>query len=216
MTTSNILEKIKQYNTIIIHRHVRPDPDAYGSQNGLAEILKASFPDKTIYVVGEEEASLDFLATMDDIDDHTYKNALVIVCDTANQERISDQRYLQGKELIKIDHHPVVDAYGDIQWVEENASSVSEMIYQFYLEQKNNGLQMTDRAALLLYSGIVADTGRFLYPSTSERTFQYASDLVAYDFDRSAIYEEMYKTNLNIARLKGYILQILRFPPLLV
>ncbi|MFD2654602.1 DHH family phosphoesterase [Gracilibacillus thailandensis] len=204
---SQILEKIKQYDTIIIHRHVRPDPDAYGSQSGLAEIIKASFPAKNVYVVGEEEASLSFLATMDDIDDNVYSNALVIVCDTANQERISDQRFEQAKEVVKIDHHPVVDAYGELQWIDVDASSTSEMIYHFYREHKDNGLKMSDRAAFLLYSGIVGDTGRFLFPSTTERTFQYASELVAYNFDRSEMYEEMYKTNLNIAKLKGYILQ---------
>ncbi|MGP4041598.1 DHH family phosphoesterase [Gracilibacillus sp. D59] len=204
---SQIFEKIKQYDTIIIHRHVRPDPDAYGSQNGLAEIIKASFPDKYVYVVGEEESSLSFLATMDDIKDELYLESLVIVCDTANQERISDQRFEQAREVIKIDHHPVVDAYGDVQWVDVEASSTSEMIYHFYKEQQDKGLKMTDRAAFLLYSGIVGDTGRFLFPSTTERTFQYASELVAYDFDRSEMYEEMYKTNLNIAKLKGYILQ---------
>ncbi|WP_058307111.1 DHH family phosphoesterase [Gracilibacillus massiliensis] len=207
MTTTQILQKIKQYDTIIIHRHVRPDPDAYGSQNGLAEILKASFPNKSIFVVGEEEASLTFLAEMDNIEDTVYDNALVIVCDTANQARISDQRYKLAKEIIKIDHHPVVDAYGEIQWVDVKASSTSEMIYQFFKEQKDNVLQMTDQAAFLLYCGIVGDTGRFLFPSSTEKTFQYASELVAYDFDRTEMYEEMYKTNLNIARLKGYILQ---------
>ncbi|QGH35307.1 bifunctional oligoribonuclease/PAP phosphatase NrnA [Gracilibacillus salitolerans] len=204
---SQIFEKMKQYDTIIIHRHVRPDPDAYGSQSGLAEIIKASFSDKNVYVVGEEEASLSFLATMDDIKDELYSEALVIVCDTANQERISDQRFELAKEVIKIDHHPGVDAYGDVQWVDVDSSSTSEMIYHFYSEQKENGLKMTNRAAFLLYCGIVGDTGRFLFPSTTERTFQYASELVAYDFDRTEMYEEMYKTNLNIARLKGYILQ---------
>ncbi len=204
---SQIFEKMKQYDTIIIHRHVRPDPDAYGSQSGLAEIIKASFSDKNVYVVGEEEASLSFLATMDDIKDELYSEALVIVCDTANQERISDQRFELAKEVIKIDHHPGVDAYGDVQWVDVDSSSTSEMIYHFYSEQKENGLKMTNRAAFLLYCGMVGDTGRFLFPSTTERTFQYASELVAYDFDRTEMYEEMYKTNLNIARLKGYILQ---------
>lgn len=204
---SEILDKIKQYDSIIIHRHVRPDPDAYGSQNGLAEIIRASFLDKKVYVVGEEESSLSFMATMDEVKDELYSQSLVIVCDTANQERISDQRYKLAKEVIKIDHHPVVDPYGDLQWVDVNSSSTSEMIYHFYSEQQGKGLKMSDRAAFLLYSGIVGDTGRFLFPSTTKRTFRYASELVGYDFDRTEMYEEMYKTSLNIARLKGYILQ---------
>ncbi|WP_277678603.1 DHH family phosphoesterase [Gracilibacillus dipsosauri] len=207
MITAKIMEKIKQYEDIIIHRHVRPDPDAYGSQNGLATIIKNSFPDKRVYVVGEEEQWLSFMGKMDNIPDHVYNNALVVVCDTANRERVSDQRFQYGKELIKIDHHPNVDPYGDLQWVETEASSTSEMIYQLFKEHEKDGLVMTEESASLLYSGIVGDTGRFLFPSTTEKTFQYASELVSYPFDRTIIYEEMYKTSLNIAKLKGYILQ---------
>ena len=70
-----ILQSIKQYETIIIHRHVRPDPDAYGSQGGLAEILKASFPEKSIYTVGKEDETLNYLRRLDVITDDTYNGA---------------------------------------------------------------------------------------------------------------------------------------------
>lgn len=136
---AQILEAIKQFDTIIIHRHIRPDPDAYGSQCGLAELLKTSFPEKKVYVTGEEAESLKFLYRMDDIADDTYEDALVIVCDTANEARVSDQRYASGKMIIKIDHHPNQTPYGDLLWVETSASSTSEMIYEFYLEGKERG-----------------------------------------------------------------------------
>lgn len=202
-----ILETIKQYNTIIIHRHVRPDPDAYGSQGGLAELLKASFPEKSIYTVGKEEESLNFLRRLDDISDDTYKGALVIVCDTANQERIDDKRYKLGDKLIKIDHHPNEDPYGDLLWVDTNASSVSEMIYEFFLFGKDKGLTLSDEGARLIYAGIVGDTGRFLFPSTSDKTFAYAGELIHYQFSRTDIYEGMYNLKMNIVKLNGYILQ---------
>ncbi|MFL6554820.1 MAG: DHH family phosphoesterase, partial [Bacillus sp. (in: firmicutes)] len=99
-----ILAEIEQFETIIIHRHVRPDPDAYGSQGGLAAILQESFPDKKIYAVGQEEPTLYYMRRLDVIKDEVYKGALVIVCDTANAERICDKRYSLGDKLIKIDH----------------------------------------------------------------------------------------------------------------
>lgn len=204
---NQILSSIKQAEKIIIHRHVRPDPDAMGSQCGLAEIIKASFPEKTVYVVGESEPSLEFLYSMDKIKDEEFHEALVIVCDTANQERISDQRYKTGKGLIKIDHHPNEDAYGDLLWVDTSASSVSEMIYEFYLSGKDEGLIMTTKAAELIYSGIVGDTGRFLFPSTTNKTFKYASELIQYDFNRTALYNELYKIRPNVAKLSGYVLE---------
>ncbi|HWO75490.1 MAG TPA: bifunctional oligoribonuclease/PAP phosphatase NrnA [Bacillus sp. (in: firmicutes)] len=202
-----ILEAIKKYETIIIHRHVRPDPDAYGSQGGLAEIIKASFPEKKVYTVGDDEPTLHFLRRMDVIDDDVYQHALVIVCDTANTERVSDQRYSTGDLLIKIDHHPNEDPYGDIMWVDTTASSVSEMIYEFYLTAKEQGLKMTDEAARLLYAGIVGDTGRFLYPSTTEKTFAFASELIHYEFSRTHLYNQLYETPLNVVKLQGFILQ---------
>lgn len=202
-----ILQQIKSYETIIIHRHVRPDPDAYGSQCGLAAIIQASFPEKHVYTVGEEDESLYFLKRMDVIEDSVYKGALVIVCDTANQERVSDQRYTNGDTLIKIDHHPNDDAYGDIVWVDTTASSTSELIYEFYLYGKDKGLTMPDEAARLLYAGIVGDTGRFLYPSTTEKTFQYAGDLIKYDFSRPTLYNGLYDLDENIVHLQGYVLQ---------
>lgn len=204
---ANILAEIKKYDTIIIHRHVRPDPDAYGSQGGLAEIIKTSFPEKQVFTVGKEDSSLNYLRRLDDISDETYKGALVIVCDTANTERICDSRYINGDKLIKIDHHPNEDPYGDILWVDTNASSVSEMIYEFYLTGKDQGLKMNDEAARLLFAGIVGDTGRFLFQSTTKKTFAYASELMAYNFSRPQLFQEMYDVNENIVRLNGYVLE---------
>ncbi|KAA0549127.1 bifunctional oligoribonuclease/PAP phosphatase NrnA [Bacillus sp. BGMRC 2118] len=202
-----ILEAIERFDTIIIHRHVRPDPDAYGSQGGLAEILKESYPKKSIYVVGQEEESLSFLKTMDIVTDDMYEGALVIVCDTANQERICDNRFDKGSLLIKIDHHPNEDPYGDILWVNTDASSASEMIYEFYLYGKDKGLTLNQEGARLIYAGIVGDTGRFLFPSTNVHTFKYAGELVGYGFDFTAIYENLYTTKVNVAQLSGYVLQ---------
>lgn len=48
MSIKKIIESIQSYETIIIHRHIRPDPDAIGSQGGLKEIIKASFPEKSL------------------------------------------------------------------------------------------------------------------------------------------------------------------------
>ena len=202
-----ILQAIEQYETIIVHRHVRPDPDAYGSQGGLTAILKESFPEKKIFAVGQEEPTLNFLRRLDVIEDEVYKGALIIVCDTANQERIDDHRYTLGDKLIKIDHHPNMEPYGDLLWVDTTASSCSEMIYDFYLKGKDMGLKMNDEAARLLFAGIVGDTGRFLFPSSTEKTFAYAGELIHYNFSRTELFDKMYELDPKIIKLQGYILQ---------
>ncbi|MBU6080216.1 DHH family phosphoesterase [Allobacillus halotolerans] len=205
--TEQIIELIEKYNKIIIHRHERPDPDAYGSQAGLGEIIRQSFPDKKVLLAGEEEMSLNYLARLDDFADKEYDGALVIVCDTANEERISDQRYSLGEVVVKIDHHPNREPYGNYMWVDPSASSTSEMIYELYVAGKERGFQLNREAARLLYAGIVGDTGRFLFPSSTNRTFEAARELVQYDFDRDSLYDSMYQVPLKIARLKGHLLQ---------
>src|SRR5699024_9270642 len=133
---------------------------------------KKSFPSKKVYAVGEEDPSLAFLVEMDEIADHEYEGALVIICDTANAARISDDRYDRGEKIIKIDHHPKVDDYGDLEWVVPEASSTSELIYELCVHTEGP-LALNDDAARLIYAGIVGDTGRFLFPSTTKKTFQY-------------------------------------------
>ncbi|WP_019780620.1 DHH family phosphoesterase, partial [Streptococcus sobrinus] len=149
MTFNQILEKIQAYDRIIIHRHQRPDPDALGSQLGLREILRHNFPNKKVLATGSDEPSLAWLAKMDQVADSDYVSSLVIVTDTANTPRIDDDRFGQGDFLIKMDHHPNEDAYGDLLYVDTQASSASEIITAFAQE---TGLELTDEAARLLYA----------------------------------------------------------------
>lgn len=199
-----ILAKIKAYDTIIIHRHMKPDPDALGSQVGLKEMITSNFPQKTVKVTGYNEPSLSWLAQMDDVSDKDYEGALVIVVDTANRPRIDDQRYLNGNFLIKIDHHPNEDHYGDLSYVDTKASSASEIITDFALQ---NQLKLSDQAARLLYAGILGDTGRFLYPATTSKTFIIASELLKYDFDFAALARQMNSFPYKIAKLQAYVFE---------
>ena len=201
-----IYDEIKRNDTIIIHRHVRPDPDALGSQKGLALLIKNQFPQKNVYTVGKEVEDLSYLGPMDQVSNELYDQSLVIVTDTANRPRIDDKRYLKGKTLIKIDHHPDEDIYGDISLVNPSASSCSEIIadLSFYLGER---LLMTDESARLLYAGIVADTGRFLYPATTSHTMAVASKLMKFNFSASEISQMMNTTTKKVAHLSGFVLQ---------
>ncbi|MHB9630781.1 DHH family phosphoesterase, partial [Staphylococcus aureus] len=113
-----ILDKIKEYDTIIIHRHMRPDPDALGSQIGLRDIIRHNFPKKKVLATGFDEPTLAWIAKMDQVTDQDYQGALVVVTDTANTPRIDDERYKKGDFLIKIDHHPNDEVYGDLSYVD--------------------------------------------------------------------------------------------------
>lgn len=203
---NKIMNEIDKYETVIIHRHVRPDPDAYGSQLGLKYYLQRKFPEKSIYAVGQPESSLAFIGDLDRVKDDMYQNALVIVCDTANAPRIDDQRFNQGKDLIKIDHHPATDQYGRINYVDTNASSTSEIIFDFITHF--NDINIIDESvARVLYLGIVGDTGRFLFSNTTPHTMKVASRLLEFPFNHNEILNQLGEKDPKLMPFQGYILQ---------
>lgn len=205
---SKIIEMIEQYDTIILARHVRPDPDAYGSQLGLKGLIEQNYPHKKVYADGEHEPSLAYLGKPDAVEAAQFDNALMIITDTANTERIDSEHYQRSATIVKIDHHPNVDPYGEIRWVDTSASSTSEMIVElFEYGEATYQWEMTGDIAKLLFAGIVGDTGRFMYPSTTIQTFQRASQLLNYEFDRSELFNRMYETDRHVMHLEGYIYQ---------
>jgi len=199
-----ILSKIKEFETIIIHGHKRPDGDCYGAQFGLKNIIESSFPNKKVYVVGQTSDFVDYVGKVDTIPDDQYVDALVIVVDTATEERISDPRYNNGKYLIKIDHHIPVNDYGDLRWVDTNFPSCAQMIAYFYYKFKNE-LKLTKEGAIALYTGIVTDTGRFRYRGVSKVTHQLAGMLLENGVDVEYIDQQLSKETLDMIALKGYV-----------
>ena len=199
-----ILEKIKLYDTIIIHGHKRPDGDCYGAQFGLKDVIKQSFPNKNVYVVGQTSSYVDFVGKIDTVLDQQYEGALSIVVDTAIADRISDPRYIKGKEIIKIDHHIPVENYGDLIWVDTTFPSCAQMIAYFYYRFKNE-LKLSKEGAIALYTGIVTDTGRFRYRGVSKLTHQLAGILLEKGVDVEYIDSHLSKESLAMIALKGHV-----------
>lgn len=205
---SKMIETIEQYDTIILARHVRPDPDAYGSQLGLKKLIEYNYPQKQVFADGEHDPSLTYLGEPDAIDSSQFDGALMIMTDTANTDRIDSRHYMNSDYQLKIDHHPDVDQYGDLRWVDTTASSTSEMIVELFEYGKSHyEWEMTGEIARLLFAGIVGDTGRFMYPSTTVQTFQRVSELLNYQFDRAELFNRMYEIDRNVLHLEGYIYQ---------
>lgn len=203
-----ILEKIKAYDTIIIHRHFRPDGDCIGSSLGLRDILKCSFPEKKIYsVAGNDHAEyLDFIGLEDEVDPSEYENALIIVVDTSTSDRISGEEYKLGKVIIKIDHHIETDPYGDINYVRDDFPATTILIMDFFKTFEDE-LKMSVDGARALYVGVITDTGRFRYSSVNGLTLKLAGDLLEYGFDTEKIYANLYLKERNILKLQGYLLR---------
>lgn len=200
-----ILDKIKEYNKIVIFRHKRPDGDAVGSSMGLAAILRASFPDKDIRVANCDSSEfLAFLGTKEDeLEDEYFTDALGIVVDTATATRISNPKFSLCRETVKIDHHIPVESYADYEWVEEERSSLCEMISCFY-DTFSDELKITPEAATYIYTGMVTDSGRFRFRGVSGDTMRLAGRMLDVGIDTERIYANLYLQDFESFKFEAY------------
>ena len=201
-----ILDKIKEYDKIILFRHFRPDGDAIGSTKGLATLLKNTYPEKKIYLQNNDFS--DYLAFLGGEDaalpDEEYADALGIVLDTATSNRISNQKYSLCKELVKIDHHIPVESYANYEWVEEHRSSTCEMVAAFY-DAFQAELKMSKEAATYIYTGMVTDSGRFRFREVSGETMRLAGIILDQGIDTDTIYANLYLDEVEALRFKSYV-----------
>ena len=201
-----ILEKIKEYDRIFLFRHVRNDGDCVGATKGFKALLQATWPEKEIYLIDDDNAEyLKFLGPEDaPVDEGLYADALGIVLDTASEARISNKNYKRCKELIKIDHHIPVETYGHLVWVEEARSSCCELVVDFY-ETFRDELVLTSEAAMYLYTGMVTDSGRFKYGSVNGDTMRAAATLLDAGINTDMLFAQLYLEDFSYLKFKAYI-----------
>ena len=205
-----LLNEIKAHQTIIIHRHKNPDGDAMGSQIGLKHILMENFPDKTIYVVGDSAGHYSFMdgSVMDEIPDEIYKDALAIVLDTSARHLISDERYPTAHRTARMDHHIFVEKICDVEVTDTSYESCCGLVTAFAVDC---GLNLSPVSAKALYTGMVTDSGRFRYDSTSAQTFRLASALMEQKFDTNDIYRKLYADDFAKVRLRAQFVLKIKF-----
>ena len=195
-----ILEKISEFDRIIICRHRRPDGDATGASGGLCELIRAAFPEKKVMISNREKSAFAAFieADSDTPSEDDYPGSLVIAVDTSVTERLSDDFFGRAAFLIKIDHHIDVAPYGDLSWVDEDRSSCCEMIAE--LSRLSDGkLPMTKRAAEMLFTGLVTDSDRFKF-LTGPCLFDTAAYLASFGIDTERIYANLYLKEFGIMK----------------
>ena len=204
------IRAIREYDTIIIHRHRNPDGDAMGSQAGLYNIIKDNYPQKAVYMVGDSTARYAFIAgqPMDEIPDSLYQNALAVILDTSAEALISDGRYMKAAKTLRIDHHLFISRIADIEIVDSSYESCAGLVTQLAIEC---ALKISSKAASALFAGTVTDSGRFRFDCTSAGTFRRVSFLLQAGIDTNAIYSRLYTTSIEDLRLKAKFVEKIRF-----
>ena len=198
-----IFKKIKEYDTIVTVRHVGPDPDAIASQLALRDSIKLTFPNKKVYALGASVARFKKYGSMDKVDYNELDDCLVIALDVPNMVRVDGIENIKYKEIVKIDHHPFEDKFGELEYVDVNASSACEILTKVIFNTK---LKIDENIANNLFMGIVSDSDRFLVGSTSKETFKIVYQLIdKVGINFSNLYPILYERPINEIKFHGYI-----------
>lgn len=198
-----IYKVIKKYNTIVIARHIGADPDALGSSFALKSIISRLFDEKKVYTVGNPASRFKFFGSGDKIDNIDTRKALLIVMDTPDIKRIDSAILDNFEYVIKIDHHPVIDKYANIECIDTTSCSSSQMILEFAYANK---ISLIKEEAEKLFLGIVGDTDRFLHDYTSVKTFELVTKMLKdTNIDFTNLYKNLYQRPLAELKFEGYI-----------
>ena len=203
-----ILQTIKEYDTIVLHRHQKPDGDALGSQIGLKHLIQDNFPNKKVYVVGDGAKRYSFMdgSQMDEIADDVYAGAFAIVLDCGAAALVSDNRYTLAAKTARIDHHIYQETFTDLEVVDTSFESCCGEITQLGIEAN---WAFSPASAKALFTGMVTDSGRFRYDSTTSQTFRLASKLMEQPFDTGEIYSQLYSDEYKYVKLRAqFVLKI--------
>lgn len=203
---SIFFDKIEEFDSIITVGHVRPDGDAYGSAMGLKLAIDGLYSNKKTYAILDEvhgvPESWPKTIKPGTLDEKIIKNSLAIIVDTGTVERIADKRVLNAKYVIKIDHHPGIEHFGDIEYVDDkkvaNALIIADILFSRFPVIPSNASD-----ALLL--GIITDSGNFRFSNDSD-SFAKAGRLIADGANIRKIYDSLYTLSLEDLKLKSYLL----------
>jgi len=209
-----VIEAIKKGKRFLITAHVNLEGDAIGSQLAMKELLtgmgKESFildsdpvPEHYRFLPKAAQVSNKF----DKVD--PFDAAIVLDCPTLKRAgKVTDIIKASSAPVINIDHHVSNEKFGDVNWVEPNASSAGEMVFRLFKEAK---IKMTKEVALCLYIAILTDTGSFNYDNTSSATHEIAGELLGYGLDPALVSESVYeRRSVKDINLLGLVLATIR------
>lgn len=202
-TFSGLIQFINEHEKFIISAHEMPDGDAVGSEYALAKALKKL--GKTVKIINSDPPHQKFLFIdeenlLNDLDDpdvipediREYALILVDTNDLFNIGLTSTKILPRIRGLFILDHHePKKDPPAE-SLIETSASSTGELVYELLIEL---GVEIDLDMAQAMFMGIVFDTGSFIYPRTTAKTFKIAHELVKIGVSPNHVYANVYESN---------------------
>ncbi len=200
-------DKIKQAKKILLVTHNQPDGDALSSLCALTGLLINLNKKFFAYCYDAPPRQFEFLPYLEKI--NSDKNELIfleydliVVLDCGSLSRTKLTREIKNKSnsqfVIEFDHHPKVDNYANIEIRDPNSSSTAEILYHFF---KNNNIKINKNLAICILTGLMTDTGNFLYPNTSDQAIKIASEMLLYGAKFPQILENTWR-NKSLPTMK--------------
>lgn len=209
---------LNENNDFIIASHVGPDGDSLGGLLALGLFLKQM---GKVYCIASSDTKpvippqYRFLPQINDIKDSKEcfepKVFVSLECPSIERLGVNAKQAKRAKLFLNIDHHEDNLKYGTLNWLDPDISSTCEMLFQL---SKHLPVKINKDIAILLYVGIVTDTGRFQYSNVKPSTFEVAKKLLEFDLDTNAIFKQIYENRSYYSTvLFGEVLAKAKFFP---
>ena len=207
-TLKKIYNEIKKHDLIYIVRHIGPDPDAISSEVALRDIILLNFPNKKVYSLGASVSKFKYIGHIDKPLDFDYDKALVITLDVPNKSRIDGLNIDKFKSIIKIDHHPFVESFNGLEYIDVNACSTCEILLDLV---NNTKLKINPEIARVLLIGIISDSNRFLFNPVDDKIFFKVGEVIKkYKINIQNIYKNYGKEPMIVPVLKDVSLEVVQ------
>lgn len=193
----NLSKDLGKAKSIGISAHIRPDGDAIGSSMGLYLYLKKTRPDADVHVfleaIPEGFESIKDIDAIEDANAYNGKLDVFFALDCAADRLGASERLFREASLtVNVDHHKTNPGCGSYNYIDANASSASELVYDLLDKE-----MLDADIAKAIYLGIIHDSGVMQYSCTSPKTLRIVADLISFGFDfpaliKSSFYDKTY------------------------
>lgn len=203
MNTDALTQLIESYDVITVFRHEHPDCDALGAQWGLITWLKDNYSSKKVYALGKETTDQSVFPASDMISDEVIESSLAIVLDTGNVERIDDARSPKAAKVIKIDHHPNVEPFGNLILVDTTAAATCEILAGYFQTRKD--CRFSKEAAEYLYKGLLTDSLCYATSNTTPHTLEMGAYIASQGVNIPEINRDLFDQDAKSFAFASYV-----------
>lgn len=215
--SKQVLKEIKKANRILLNCHRGPDADSIGSALAMYRVLKLM--DKVVDIFCPTDGLYDGVSFLEDYDliksgvdfskiDFSEYDLFISLDSSTWDQATNMDRIPENINLVVIDHHESNFGYGNVNLIDEKATSVGEMLLRIFLDWK---VSIDKHIATSLMSAIIGDTGAFRYPGSTEKTFKAASYLMEKGADKDKIIHHIYRSeDFNLLKFCGEALRTMK------